>query len=719
MSGKIRIHDTLRPGSSGWVGPLQDAGLTFLFLLVALAASAGWPLLAWADADKGPATIQVAAPPASPRAAPAPRSDPLLGFGLSVTGGAAPGYVEDRACALCHDALYRSYQAVGMAQSFYRPRPDKVIERFPAGPYFHVPSQRYFEMSNRDGRLFFKRYQLDDQDRPINVLVEEVDWILGSGHHARNYLYQTEAGELYQLPVAWYGQTRTWGMAPGYDRPQHSGVQRRVRRECLFCHNAYPDVPEGSDAYMAAQVFPVELPEGTGCQRCHGPGARHVRMAVQGDAEIEELRAAIVNPGRLEPRLRNDICYACHMAPSVALPGIRRFGRGDYAFRPGQSLADYLVQVDVAEAGKAYAERFEISHHPDHQPYRLEQSRCFRESRGALSCLTCHDPHRKVPPVARAAHYRAACLGCHAVDARGLPVMAQGGTHPAVESGDCTSCHMPKRRPQDVVRVTMTDHFIRRRPGGSELLAPLEESDPVLEDVWFLEPGRAPQGALGEIYRAVVVGRAGGGASVAALDRLEQLLAAHPLADAEPYLDLAIGQLRQRRYGALEVTVARILERSPGNPLALEWLGAARAGMGRTEDAARLVREAVERNPKRPEAHFNLGLFTAALGRTEEAVSRFERALELRPNFVAAWFHLGKALATLGRNTEAAHRFRRALQLEPSHSGAYLAIGQALIVAGQRDEALRYWRHGARVAARPAAVAEALAKATAPLPRDD
>ena len=48
-----------------------------------------------------------------------------------------------------------------------------------------------------------------------------------------------------------------------------------------------------------------------------------------------------------------------------------------------------------------------------------------------------------------------------------------------------------------------------------------------------------------------------------------------------------------------------------------------------------------------------------------------------------------------------------------------MAIGRALIAAGQHDEALRYLRHGARIAARPAAVAEALAKATALLPRDD
>src|SRR5256885_5435114 len=52
---------------------------------------------------------------------------------------------------------------------------------------------------------------------PIYELEEPVDWILGSGHHARTYIYRQPDGELYQLPLAWYAQTKSWGMAPGYE----------------------------------------------------------------------------------------------------------------------------------------------------------------------------------------------------------------------------------------------------------------------------------------------------------------------------------------------------------------------------------------------------------------------------------------------------------------------------------------------------------------------
>ncbi len=347
----------------------------------------------------------------------------LGSFGFPPTTGAAPGYVADRACALCHTDLAASYAAKGMARAFQRPRPAADIEDFSAPPFVHGPSGQQFQIIRRDGRVIFRRWQTGPDGQPINVFETPVDWILGSGDHARTYLYQTAGGELYQLPLAWYTQTGSWGMAPGFDRPDHEGVVRRVRRECVFCHTAYPDVPAGADAYGAPQIFPAAMPEGIGCQRCHGPGAEHVGLALGGIGLKSEIRASIFNPGRLPIERRDEVCQGCHLQPSVAMPGLRRFGRGDFSFRPGEPVSDYLVQVDVEEEGRARSERFEINHHP----YRLRQSRCFLESGGRLSCLTCHDPHRRVPEEQRAAQVRAACESCHGKAACTRPEHAAGG----------------------------------------------------------------------------------------------------------------------------------------------------------------------------------------------------------------------------------------------------------------------------------------------------
>ena len=591
-----------------------------------------------------------------------------------------------------------------MAKSFSRASTANVVEDFSRNKGYHEPSKRHFEMVLEDGKYKFRRYQLDDKDEHINVFEQEVDWILGSGKTSRNYFYQTDAGELYQLPIAYYAREKFWYMAPGYDRREHEGVMRRVGRECMFCHNAYPDVAEGSDAYGARPVYPSKLPQGIGCQRCHGPGAEHVRAALNKDTEVERVRATIVNPARLEPQLRDAVCDQCHLQPSVALFGVRRFGRADYSFVPGEPLPDYLVQMDVSEQGKRRSERFEINHHS----YRLRQSRCFQESEGALHCVSCHDPHRKTPAEDRAAHYRSRCLKCHEPGdyetVHETAAVAEG-------TGDCVSCHMPRRRTQDVVRAVMTDHLVRRGPGGSELLALLAETEPALTAVEFLEADRAPTGPERELYRAAAVIRATSGAHAQAVDHLEGMLAVAAPDSVDPYLDLARGQLKQRRYAAAEGTVAGILEREPGHRLAKEWFGLSLLAQDKVDEAVENLSESLEEDPGSPEVHYNLGLAFIRKDRYEEARLQFEQAIAARPNMAPAWYYLGRANASLNQIDEAIRGYRRVLEIEPSHTRAYVEIGRQLLKKGNREEALRYYQQGLKVASRIAPIAQALDEA--------
>ncbi|HMB52966.1 MAG TPA: hypothetical protein VKU40_06590, partial [Thermoanaerobaculia bacterium] len=313
----------------------------FLCLLLAVAAGlAGWRVAAPAQqADLGEAPIF-----GDPYAA-------LTELGYSVTGGAAAGYVDDGVCATCHADLAATYAEVGMARSFHRPRAATGDEDFESG-FFHSPSQRHYRML-RDGEGYLlRRYQLDAAGEEINVLEQPVDFVIGSGNHSRLYAYRNAAGELFQLPLAWYSQEGGhWGMAPGFELGNHQGIRRQVRRECMFCHNAYPDVPAGSDEYRQPHVFPERLPQGIGCQRCHGPGARHAALAFAEAPRPAAVRAAIVNPARLEPARRDAVCESCHLQPASQVFRPRRFDRADYSFRPGQPLEDFLVPVDVELAG--------------------------------------------------------------------------------------------------------------------------------------------------------------------------------------------------------------------------------------------------------------------------------------------------------------------------------------------------------------------------------
>jgi Tfp pilus assembly protein PilF len=580
----------------------------------------------------------------------------LVAF-LAVSVSIPSGYVDDVSCGACHANIVRTYQHVGMSQSFYRPRQSGAIEDFAKLPFRHARSGDVMELRWRNGRLVFRRWRVDASGKPIHLFEQPVDWILGSGHHARTYLYQTPNGELYQLPLAWYTQTKEWGMAPGYDRPDHEGVLRRARVECLFCHDAYPSVirdPSSDEkritdhgsrmtGFWHNQTFPAQLPEGIGCQRCHGPGAEHVRKASSGAADAE-VRAAIVNPSRLDPTLRNDVCYQCHLQPSIAFPGMRRFGRDVNSYRPGEPLPSYVLHLDIQDDELAPPDRFEINHHP----YRLEQSRCFRESGGKLSCLSCHDPHKRVADV------KPVCLSCHV------------SAHRASE--DCVTCHMPKHRTQDVVRVTMTDHRIGIYPNLPALVSPREEREPVIDEIIVTDGPRAPADA--ELYRIVAAVRAG---SSSAATRLEQLLAASPPSAIEPYFDLATAQLRQKRHAEAEKTLQLILSRVPDQPLATELLGLTRNAEGKRDEAIELLRKAAKLDPVRVETQYNLGLQLAARGDREEAVKAFERALAGRPNFVAAWIHLGDVRE--GKGALAA--YERALEIDPNSKRALEGLSRA------------------------------------------
>lgn len=636
---------------------------------------------------------------------------------------ASGGYVDDAVCATCHAELATSYREVGMARAFGDTVTVEELETWStpddpeAGRFFHEPSGRWYEMrrSAPGARPVFRRWHMDEEGEPIDVFETEVDWTLGSGHTSRSYLVHLPGGELFVLPVAWYSQGGHWAMAPGFDAAEHLGLMRRVQRECMFCHNAYPPrVETQPDRHADPHLFPTDLPHGTGCQRCHGPGADHVEAAYVGGLD-DAARSRIVNPGRLEAELRDDVCEQCHLQPSVALTPTRRFGRRAYSYRPGEALDEYIVYFDPEEQGWQRSERFEINHHP----YRLRQSPCFLESSSAtaapaedsveaststdLSCLTCHDPHRKVPEPQRVAHYRQACQSCHAVNACGLERMTEPRAAlprhmRGVDAGNCVGCHMPRRRTRDVVHVVMTDHKIARLPGGedpdADLTAPRDEFTPTLVDMDFYLPGSAPAGALGEVYKAYGVELIGGNAE--SFEHLRRMLPRSGTEASEPWLQLARNYLQGREgERALEI-LRRVLEREPDNARALTWVGLVQAPSD-LAGAARTLETARERSDfEDPDLLYNLGVVYGHAERHEEALATLRRTVELRPLHAAGWMQLGLLHQRLQRHDEAAEALRRSLEVEPRTARARIALARSLVELDRPGEAERHLRHGLR-----------------------
>ncbi len=625
---------------------------------------------------------------------------------------ASNGYIDSTACATCHPTVWENYRRTGMGRSFYRPKPANTVEdNGRNNTYYHAASGAHYSMIERGGEYFQREFQVGRDGRETDVAERRVDYVIGSGNHSRTYLNRTQRGTLVELPLAWYAEKGGyWAMNPGYDRADHRGFGRVIGYECIFCHNGYPEI--ASENPDAEPIF-SKLPEGIDCQRCHGPGAEHVRRARGGAARKEDIRAAIVNPARLSPERRMEVCMQCHLeTTSFSLPhALVRFERGPFSYRAGEPLADFMLHFDQAP-GSGQAERFEIAG----AAYRLRRSDCFEKSGGALQCTTCHDPHATPRPEEAARHYTAACRQCHGASFNRL---VSAGRHP--RSDDCVGCHMPKRRTDDVVHVVMTDHYIQRRKPARDLLADVPErhgSDyrgevvlyyppalPKPEDELYLAVAQVRENSnlaagivrlaaaiekyhpeRAEYYAQLADAWRSSGKNAQAVPLYEEALRRRPDSMAT-VKKLALGFLgMQQQARAIEV-LRRGLEREPDDAGAWHMLGFAYVESGNSSDGLAAFQKAIELDPDMPEGYNSLGGLWFHMGELAKAETALRKAIALEPNYAEAHDNLGNVLAATGHLDEARYHFEAALRYRENYSAARYNYAVALARANRLDEA--------------------------------
>jgi len=154
-------------------------------------------------------------------------------------------YVDPSICADCHPKIAETYLRTGMGRSFSRPTTANTIGD-PKKPvtFYHKPSDSYFTNIEHDGKFFQRRYQIGFDGKETNSFEKEIQFVMGSGNHARAYLHRSNRNTLIELPLGWYAENGgSWAMSPGYDRPDHPGFTRAVTDGCMFCHNGIPGDP--------------------------------------------------------------------------------------------------------------------------------------------------------------------------------------------------------------------------------------------------------------------------------------------------------------------------------------------------------------------------------------------------------------------------------------------------------------------------------------------
>jgi len=614
-------------------------------------------------------------------------SSTLLALALSLTSG--PGlvtddYVDDARCARCHADISHGFTSLGMGRSFAVPGPDTAVADFTAdgGAFAHGASgQQYRMWLDDDGHMWMRQFELDDYGSEINAVDIQAHFAVGSANHARTYLHRTPSGELFELPVTWYAHGG-WNMSPGYDRAGHNRFERRVGRECLFCHNAYPDVATGEDRLGRPESFPEVLPAGIGCQRCHGPGRDHVDLAYSADATDAQIKASILNPAHLEPAAQDEVCLQCHLQPTSRLGSlVRPFDRGDFSYRPGTPLSDYIAHIEYDVDGDAATDAFEVNHHA----FQLRHSACW-QGEGSLNCLSCHNPHHKSAAADRAQRYRAACLACHEEpDCRVEPVTGVA----LAEGADCTSCHMPQRRPSDAIHVVVTDHRIQLPPRDpNALLAPLAET--ASPAVLHARLHRGPDAISTTLqHMGHIVSGDNTPASQLAASLSDTSTDSMRLFAGEALLES--GQLQQA--GSI---LSALTERSPWMLTGQVNLALIEAQTIGLEPAITRLQQVIAETPLAADAWSRLAMLQWNAGKKPQALAAAREAARLRPLTPSNWHRLGIFLAASNQLSTAADAFKRAEALHPGDASNGYNLGLALWRTDQCADAARSWRHALR-----------------------
>jgi tetratricopeptide (TPR) repeat protein len=437
-------------------------------------------------------------------------------------------------------------------------------------------------------------------------------------------------------------------MSPGYDRRDQEDIHRTITPECLFCHDGYPQ-PDPAAAHEENQlaVFPAKLPEGIDCQRCHGPGRAHVAAARASNADPQEIHNSIVNPGMLPRERQMEVCMQCHLETSSRhKPNeIRSFGRAVSSYRPGQTLGEYKIYFDQGK--DSTADNFEVAH----AAYRLRKSACFLKS--GMTCLTCHDPHDVPRGEEAIQHYVGVCAECHksVVHRTALPA-----------GSNCISCHMPKRRTDDVVHLVMTDHFIRSNQPHRDLLAPInEKAEPERGSKVFVyyppDVTKIPDAGL---YLAVAQVENDEGPE--SLSHLEEMLARLSPPAAEPYL--ALGRAWVRR---------------GDNPKAISWFD-----------------EALKREPDDYPAYLALVPALMATGQDARALDVLRRAVTLYPDDDQLLTNLGNVYLRMNMLTDAQNTLKQAVNANPERSDTYNLLGLAALRSDDKVTAEKSFREAIR-----------------------
>ena len=282
-----------------------------------------------------------------------------------------------------------------------------------------------------------------------HVEVEKIAFALGKPLMATGYLIQ-RGNYLFEAPLTFYtqpiaGHPGGWALSPGYENDA-LGFTRPVVGSCLTCHVGRPRATDAASNLYRPPIF-EEL--SIGCESCHGPGSLHVKERVAHLAKTKGVDTSIVNPKYLTTQLADETCMYCHELAEARIP------------IAGKSFQDYRPGVPLIRTEAIFKSKLLLGWNLEEWSDEMVTSKCYRMSKGAMRCSTCHDPHFTPSAEEASAFYRSKCLTCHQSESCTLPLSERQHTEPV---DNCIACHMSKHVAPKLVKIggAGTSHRILR-----------------------------------------------------------------------------------------------------------------------------------------------------------------------------------------------------------------------------------------------------------------
>ncbi len=312
--------------------------------------------------------------------------------------------------------------------------------------------------SRKEGKFYFT---LLDRDNPENNQVYEVAKVLGGNWDQG---YEVKLGDNHiPAPIRWSVAARDflidgfrvdeWFIADGTPdgrprRPEELPLSRVAEAKCNGCHTTGFDVVKDKATNVWKNTGNGEL--GIACEKCHGPGSRHVQEANDAKAKSEPLKpeaTTIVHPLKdLTALQQTELCGQCHGRNTNKTITDLSFPLG---FLPGD--------VDMTSRSRFWS--YSGTNNPDEYRYfwpndwarrNRQQWQDFSKSthfnRAGMSCLTCHTFHGKWEGAQLRQKPEEMCVSCHSSAGyakRGNTEMFAGS--PMAKAGvQCKDCHMAK-----------------------------------------------------------------------------------------------------------------------------------------------------------------------------------------------------------------------------------------------------------------------------------